>query len=138
MTVKLSSILVDVRAEREGEWQEVAEWPGVAFKVKSTENPAFKDALSDVRAKLAKRYDDKIPSDELTKYNGELYADHLLVDWRGLDVPYSHDEATDILTDPKGRRFTFNVLACALKVGERDLEFVKEAEKNSEVPSATA
>jgi hypothetical protein len=66
-----------------------------------------------------------------------LAVEHLLLGWRGLDVEFTEDVAKEILTDESYRRVRNSVYLAATKVGQRDLEFVEAAGKNSVVSSAT-
>ena len=131
MTVKLSSVAVDLTKEREGDWVPFPEWPGVEFKVRSVESPSFKEARDGLLRRMAKRHGDKpIPQDELTKSLGSLYAKELLLDWRGFDTPYDAGEAEAMLSDPAYRNVANAVAWCAARVGAIDVEYVEDAAKN--------
>lgn len=131
MTVKFSSITVDLEKERNGDWVSYPEWPGAEFNVNSVESPAFKEARDKLMRRLARRYGDKpIPSDGLTKDLGDLYAKHLLNGWKGFDMAYSADAAREALCDPAYRLLTEAVLWCAQRVGRAQVEFLEEAAGN--------
>lgn len=137
--LKLASTKVDLDKERKGDWIDFPEWPGVAFHVKSVEAPDFKMARDMMLRKLARKHKGKtIPGDELQGEAGRLYNKHILLGWKGLDVPYAEDTALDVLTDPAYRKVFTAIEWCATQVGENDAEFVEDAAKNSEPRSATS
>ena len=72
----------------------------------------------------------KVPVEEINKELGRLYARYILLDWRGFDVPFAPDTAERTLCDPAYRKILDHVTWAATQVGERDLEFVEDAEKN--------
>lgn len=139
MTVKFESLAVDLDKEREGDWIDYPDWDGVAFKVKSTQAPAFRTAYEHMLQKMARRYQGKpVPPDDSRQAIGDIYHKHILLDWRGLDQPYSPQNAIDALTDPRFRKVFAAVDWCAQRVGDAEIEFVADAAKNSEPPSDTA
>lgn len=136
--LKLDSIKADLDKERNGDWVEFPDWPGVSFKVKSIEAPDFRTGRDMLLRKLARKYKSKpIPQDELQQDIGKLYHSHILIDWKGLDTPYSPDQALDVLTDPAYRKVFAAIEWCAAQIGESDAEFVEDAAKNSAKRSAT-
>ena len=151
MTIKLGSLAADLSKEREGEWIEPKEWPGlkpdkpmemtplpgVAFLVRSTNYPAYVTARQAALEDLKKDYpDDNVPSDVAARVEGRLAVEHLLLDWRGFDIAYSADAVKTILAAEEHRVMRSMVYWCAGRVGKRQVEFVKDAAKNSEAPSA--
>ncbi|NEV75465.1 hypothetical protein DYI24_00015 [Rhodopseudomonas sp. BR0C11] len=140
--VILNSLKSDIDKEREGDWQESTEiGPGVAFKVRSTNYPAYAVARDAASARLTRKYpnaslsadhDDyqPIPEEVLAEVNGEIIAQHLLLDWRGLDIPYSPDAALSALTDVTFRVLRSAVMLAATRVGRYEVKFVEDTSKN--------
>lgn len=144
MTLKLSSLKADLAKERDGDWVEAPGLPGVSFLVRSTNFPPFIVARERAEMKLAQKYganpsaeDALAQREEVNRLDGLLAVEHLLLGWKGLDVDYSADIAEDLLTDEAYRALRRSVYLAANKVGRRELEFVEDAGKNFEAPSAT-
>lgn len=151
MTIKLASLAADTKAEREGEWIEPKEWPGLdpvkpfemtqlpglSFLVRSTNFQPYvtarQAALEDMKAKYP---DDKIPAEISSRIDGELAVEHLLLGWKGLDVEYSAPAALEVATAEEHRVIRNMIYWCAGRVGKRRVEFTEAAGKNSERPSA--
>jgi hypothetical protein len=139
MTVKLSSVAADLAAEEVGEWTASPTFPGVEYLVSSLNKPAYVTARDLSLQRLARRYKGKPPpSAEITAEAGKLYCRHILHGWRGFDVPYAPEKALEILCDPAYRAVLQDVEWCASQVGQAEIEFVEDATKNSDAPSATA
>lgn len=145
MTIKLGSLAADLTKERDGEWIEPREWPGlnpdkplemtslpgVAFHVRSTNHPAYVTARQAALEDLKKDYpDDKVPAETAARIEGQLAVAHLLVDWRGFDIAYSAETVKAILAAEEHRVLRAMVYWCAGRVGKRRLEFVEAASKN--------
>lgn len=129
--LKLTSIKSDLKAERDGAWVPYPEWPGVSFKVRSIEAPDFMLARDALLRRLTKKYKgDPIPPDDLTTEIGTLYAKHILLDWSGIDEPYSPERALEVFKDPAYRQVTKAIEDCSTKVGKSDAEFLEESVKN--------
>ena len=129
--IKLESLKADLEREETGDWIEYPEWPGVAFRVSALTSTAFVTAR-DMKLQDLRRngHGKAIPSEVLTPELNALYADHILHEWRGLDVPYSAEKANEVLCDPSYRAVTEAVIWCAVQIGQIEVEFVEEAEKN--------
>ena len=151
MTIKLGSLAADLTKERDGEWIEPKEWPGlnpekpmemtqlpgVAFHVRSTNYPAYVTERQAALEDLKKDYpDDKVPPEVAARIEGQLAVEHLLIDWRGFDIAYSTDAVKTILAAEEHRVLRTMIYWCAGRVGKRRVEFVKVAAKNSGAPSA--
>lgn len=145
MTIKLASLSADLSKEREGEWIEPKEWPGLnpekplemtplpglAFLVRSTNYPDYVVARQDALERLKKDYpDDKVPPDEAARIEGQLAVEHLLLGWRGLDIDYAPDAVGIILVAEEHRVMRSMIYWCAGRVGKKKVEFVKAAAKN--------
>lgn len=137
MTVKLSSLAADLDREANGDWIDYPEWPGVAFNVSSLLKPAYVTERDFLLQRMARRYKGKTPPQtEVAPEAGKLYCKHILHGWRGLDVEYSPETALEIMCDPAYRAVVNAVEWCAGQVGQAEVEFVEDAEKNSDAPSA--
>lgn len=148
MTIKLSSLDIDIKAEAEGEWVAIKEWiglnpdqpftpvalPGLEFHVKSLNDHGYKVARQKAAEDLEKRKKDfpgeSVPDDVAGAAEGKLIAEHLLLGWKGFDVDYSAETAAKALPKPASRTLRQMILYCASKVGRREVEFVTvEADK---------
>lgn len=150
MTIKMKSLLIDTKAEREGEWIDIKEWAGLdpdkpweitktaglRFHVRSINDPAYLVArqkmMEDLEARRKGFSDEIIPQDIIDATEGKLLAERLLLGWEGLDEKYSSKAAAELLPMPEARPFREMIIFCASKVGRRKVEFVEGAEKNSE------
>ncbi len=141
--LKLNSIAVDLSLEAEGDWVEVAEWPGVKLKVRSIESKDFQNAREQRHAKLAKALGRVPYQSEFAPHLAKLVASFILLGWEGIadenegPIEYSQQKAMELLTDPTMRELVTQVIWAANRVGSRDAEFTAAAAKNSEPPSAT-
>jgi hypothetical protein len=139
MTIKLASLKADLVREKTGDWIEYPIWPGVEFNVSSLNLPAYTIDRDLMYQRLARTYKKKpVPPDVQTGEVAKLFLKHILHDWRGLDVPYSPEKAAEVLLDPAYREIVVAVESCAARVSEIDIEFIEDAEKNSDRPSAGA
>lgn len=151
MTIKLGSLAADLSKEREGEWIEPKEWPGlnpdrpleqtqlpgVAFLVRSTNYPPYISARQTALEDLKQDYpDDKVPPEVAARIEGQLAVEHLLLGWKGFDIAYSADAVKAILAAEEHRVLRTMIYWCAGRVGKRQVEFVTDAAKNSAAPSA--
>lgn len=132
MTIKLSSVAVDLIAETKGAWVSSDELPGVEFKVSALNLPAFVAARSNAYNRLLRQYKkaDEIPADILSSEMGALFAQHILHDWKGFDEPYSVETAMKTLSDPKYRPLVAAVQTCASRVGAPDIDYIEDEVKN--------
>ncbi|ESY75161.1 hypothetical protein X739_00505 [Mesorhizobium sp. LNHC220B00] len=145
MTIKLGSLAANLVAEREGDWIEPKEWPGLnpdkpfeqvplpglAFLTRSTNYPPYATAYQAELEKLRQAYPSgTIPAEVQAKAEGQLAVEHLLLGWRGLDVTYSPDIVGSILTAEEHRVVRAMVRWCAGIVGKRKVEFEETASGN--------
>jgi hypothetical protein len=145
MAVKLNSLKADLSRERNGAWMPYADGgdPDLAFKVRGINSPEYEAARDREMVRLQQRFGtEPVPADERFKVLGQLLAEHILLDWKGIvdddgaPVPYSKDLALDLLSAPEGRELRGYVIVCAQRLTEVKVEFVKDAVKNSAPPSA--
>ena len=137
MVVKLASLKANLKREAEGDWIDYPDWPGVAFKVSSVRSEPFltqRDLFLKQAAVANKPVSQGDP--EMAAGLGRLYCQHILHDWRGLDIAYSEEVALATLTDVAYRDVLTAVDWCAQKLSRITVEFVDGAAKNSEKPSA--
>jgi hypothetical protein len=136
--VKLASLRADSALERTGDWKDAPSIPGVSFKVRSINYPPYTLARDMLFQRLRRKYGAKpTPQDVMSAELGKLYAQHLLLDWKGFDEPYSAAQAMQILSEPEFRDVVAAVELAAGGVGQAEIEFIEETAKNSEEPSVT-
>lgn len=135
--IKLDSLKVNIHQEHEGEWIAVKSWPrlgelpGLEFKVRSTNDPEYVTAKANQQIRLAQKYGlDTPPIEEMSRTDGQLAADYLLLDWKGLSEAYSPEFAKSLLISPEGRNVLGMIFWCADRVGKREIEFLEISEKN--------
>lgn len=128
MAVKFGSLKADLEKEQAGDWVDIPELPGVALKVKSFNDPAYRVARDLLIQKMARKHGKRpAPPDETEVAFGKLYARHILQDWRGFDVEYSPAAALEALSDPAFRELRRHVEYAGAQVGQNDIEFEEEA-----------
>lgn len=138
MTIKLASLAADLKKEVEGDWIDIPDLPGVALKVRSLQSPAYSVARDLMAQKHRRKYGAKpVPPEAFSRDFGRIAAEHLLLDWRGFDVPYTAEGATEVLTSVEYRALLNHTVWAAAQVGEAEIEFVEDAAGNSDAPSAT-
>jgi hypothetical protein len=141
--LKLSSLKRDLQKENEGDWVPVADWPGVCLKVRSIASKDYQVAREMLVTKLTRSLGRLPTSPEMEPMLGKLVAAHLLRGWKGIagddEKPLAYDPkvAVDMLADPAYRELEQQVILAASRIGDRDVEFVTDATKNSEQPSGT-
>lgn len=137
--VKLTSLRRDLAREDKGDWVDYPAWGGdVAFNVSSLERDEYLVAYAAMMKALHKEHGAKIPSSAFIRAHGQLYSDHVLHGWRGLDVEYSEETAERYMTDPEYVTLINAVEFCAKKLTNVEAELIEVAAKNSETPSATS
>ncbi|KQU79847.1 hypothetical protein ASD00_36010 [Ensifer sp. Root31] len=137
MTVKLASLRADLEREAKGDWIDYPDWPGVAFNVRSLHASSYVTKRDFMLQRLARKYKRKAPPAEvMAREAGKIYCEEVLCGWRGLDVEYTPEIALETLTDPAFRDVVAAIEWCAGEVAQRTVEFVEEATKNSDRPSA--
>ncbi|MDO8683971.1 MAG: hypothetical protein Q7N50_10875 [Armatimonadota bacterium] len=146
MSIKLSSLKSDTARETQGDWQDIPDFPGLRLKVRSLEYAPFRMARDLLIQTFARKYGRRpIPPEIQTKAFGKLYADHILLDWEGLDddskppapIKFTSEASHEYLTDPEYRKLVAAVEWAAGMLTEAEQDFVEEAVKNSAPPSAT-
>lgn len=131
MTIKLTSLKVDLQRELQGDWMPSIGLAGVEFNVSSLHIPAYVTDRDLLSMRLAKKYKgEPVPTDERTREIGKLYAKHILHGWRGLDTEYTPEFALEVLTNPEYRIVVAEIESCAARLGEPQIEFVKADDSN--------
>jgi len=142
MTVKLTSLKVDIAKERDGEWIDLPTLPGVALLVRGTNYGPFQAEKDIIEQKWLRKYKGKpVPPEVKFEANGELYAKHILLGWRGFDVTWTPEIGRETLLDPEFRELQDHVRYAMGMVGIAQVEFLEEGDeaavKNSAGPSAS-
>ncbi len=135
MTLKLSSLKADLSREHGGDWipYKQVDWPEpIELKVRSLLYPPYQAARSALLQKALQRSQAgrEMDDDERRVEIARLLADHILLDWRNIDVPFSRDQAFEALSDPAYRELVVAVESCASRLAQVNAEFVEEAAKN--------
>lgn len=135
---KLSSLKANLTREREGDWEDSLKFPGVRYRVRALTYPAYRLARATLGKKLFKEYRGRdVPDDVMATEVGKLFAEHILLEWDGLDVPYSQDVALETLSEPEYREVVSDIEWAANSLATVEAETVEDAAKNSARPSAT-
>jgi hypothetical protein len=128
MTVKLSSLAVT--ANEQGDWEDCPTIPGISFCVRPINYPAFAIARDHWMQRLRRKHGESIPPDVSSAALGRLCAEHILLDWKGFDEPYTKERAAELLTNPEYQELTAGVIAAAIAASTAKLEYVEGAAKN--------
>lgn len=132
LQVKLDSLKSDLVKESEGEWIDIPDWPGVAFFSRAFTYGPYTDERDEEWPKVKAGFaGSPVPQKVRQAFFGKLYAKHLLLNWRGLDTPYTPELAAQLLPDEEWRKVYAAAEYVASKVGDRAVEYVGAAEKNS-------
>lgn len=142
--MKLSSLKSDQQREEQGIWQDIPDFPGLSLKVRPLDYGPYVMARDVVLQRFVRKFGRRpIPPEERTREFGKLYAQFLLLDWKGIEddsgaaLPYSPELAAEYLSDMEYRRLIAAVEWASATVAEDDAEFLEDAAKNSERPSVT-
>lgn len=136
MSLKIPSITVDLAKEQEGDWVDVAEWPGVRLKVRSINSKDYQNAREQQQTKLTRNFGRLPYASEMTPHVNRFAATFLLLGWEGIvdgdekPIEYSPEKAMEMLTDPSMRTLVEQVIWAANRVGSKDAEFTAAAVKN--------
>lgn len=138
MTIKLASLQTTPEQDNEGEWVDAPSLPGIRFRVRPLDYPPFRIGNDHLQQRLARKHGrNPVPPKELMPALGALVAKHLLLGWDGFDEPYSSDEVAEMLADFSWRRLVSEIQLASASVMDKSVEFIEDAAKNSEAPSAT-
>jgi len=137
-TISLQSLRADTAKENDGDWRDLPEYPGVSIKVRSIHYGPFTIARTLANQKLSRKYGRGkiVPPEVEAEVNGELIADHLILDWKGIAEPFSVEQARLVLTDPGYREFSAAIVIAATEIGRAEIEFTEDARGNSAPLSA--
>lgn len=137
MAIRLKSLKADLKTEREGDWVSYPDFgdPEVAFKVRAMTSPEYQARFDREVMKLSQKHGQTVPREDRDRVLGQLMAEEILLDWRGLDEPFSAEKAMDLLTDPAYRELRIAVETCAMRLTRLKVDFVETEGKNSAQPS---
>lgn len=128
--IDLDSLRADLVAEQDGAELPVPQWPGVKLKVRGSNYAPFLAARDAARQRLRLIHGDVIPADAWDVAIGLAMAEHLLVGWTGINVPYSRATAIAVLSDPAHRELRNAIADAANQVGVASARFVEDATGN--------
>lgn len=136
MALKISSIAADLAKEQEGDWVDIAEWPGVRLKVRSINSKDFQNAREQRQSKLIKDLGRLPYESESAPHLAKLVASFILLGWEGIvgaddqPIEYTPQVATELLSDPAMRELVKQTIWAAGRVGSKDAEFTTAVVKN--------
>jgi len=134
-TIKLESLISDDDAE----WVDLDEVLGASVLVRPIDFPPYTQARQALLKRMARAYkDEPVPERVIVPALGKLYAQHILLGWKGFDTEYSAAEAEARMGDWAWRKLTRQVEWAAAKLTAINTEMVDDASKNSAPPSATS
>lgn len=139
--VKLSSLKANIVRENGGDWVPLPEMGEAAISGRSFNFPPYKVARDLLNRQLAKKYKNDISEErdaETAAGFGRLYAQYLLLGWRGFDIEYTPELALELLQDPEWRPLKEYCEYAFMQLSQISVEFVETAAKNSAKLSATA
>lgn len=123
---KIKSITRNLEA---GGWMDdLPNLPGVAVKVRGIFNSDYTRRYGEVREGLTPEQlaDAKLMKD----LDAELILDTILLDWSGMDEPFTRDAAKELLTNPEFEVFLRGVNWAANVVASRGRETLEASVKN--------
>jgi hypothetical protein len=134
-TVKVDSL----QSSDDAEWVALDEILGASLFVRPIDYPPYTAARQALFKRLGRAFkDEPIPEKVLITSLGKLYAEHILLDWKGFDMPYSKEDAIEKMSEWTWRKLTRQVEWAAGKLTSVNAEFVEDAGKNSGPRSATS
>lgn len=135
MTLKLQSLKADLDREHGGDWipYKQPEWDEpIELRVRAFSYPPYQAARSALLQKALQRSQTgkEMDDDERRTENARLLCDHILLDWKNIDAPFSKQKAFEVLSDPAYRELLIAVESCAARVAQIKAEFLETTEKN--------
>lgn len=130
---RMTSLTVDVEAEDGGSWEKIPDMEGAELRVRSLEYPTYRLAEAAHNRAHVRKYRNEQSAESVEedyRIRGELLAQHILLGWRGFDEEYASDVAKRRLASREWRPLREWVYVCAMRVGQRAVEFVETTEKN--------
>ncbi|CAB4142705.1 hypothetical protein UFOVP452_32 [uncultured Caudovirales phage] len=125
--IKLNSLKADTKAQEEGEWQPVPALPGVELKVRSFKAPAVASKFGFLVQRMDRQ---KLKGVDREIETGRFLAEHVLLGWKGFDVPFSPEVAREALADPEHQDLRDYVFDAARAVGVARIEQVEDIAGN--------
>jgi len=130
---RMTSLTVDVEAEDGGSWEKIPDMEGAELRVRSLEYPPYRLAEAAHNRAHSRKYRNEQTAESVEedyRKRGELLARYILLGWRGFDEEYDADVARARLAAREWRPLREWVYVCAMRVGQRAVEFVETTEKN--------
>ena len=125
---KLSDLIVDVKAQEEGEWRAHPYFDGVEVLVRSIHCEAYRKRRATLYNRLPPKRRKHGDAMELTLRLDREALDACLGGWRGIDeAEYSPDRAREWSIDPRFRRFWEGVRELAEDIGESEASSREES-----------
>jgi hypothetical protein len=118
------------RVEGGGWVKNLPNLPGVAVKVRGSNNTEYRRRLGEMVGELSA--EERKDKDRLTEIDTVLLAETILVDWEGIDdLEYSPEAAMELLTNPKLALFREAVIFAANVVAHEGRDTLEDDVKNS-------
>lgn len=129
--MKLSSLKIDADKIEGGDWiDNIPDMGDLRLKVRGIQNASYRRMQSKLfdAVPRAKKQGGRVDPDEMDRITSQCLAATVLIDWDGIEgengepLPYSKEQASQLLTDPNFRRFRDAVIWAASQVGEDEAE----------------
>lgn len=136
--LRLASLKVDLKKQAEGDWIPSPTYVGVSYFVRSLNAKSFTTKRDLLRQRLRRENKGVIPEKVEYEELGRLFAEELVLGWKGLDAEYTPDLAIEVMTDREYQNVRTDILTACTEVGQSQIEFVEDAQGNSEGSSGTS
>lgn len=136
--MKLEDRVIDLQRREEGAWvSDIPEFMDLELKIRGAGNKDWARMEQKLIAAVPRqrRTNGLEPEDRL-RINGQLILHTALLDWRGIEngngepLPYSKEQASKYLTDPRYEAFVYACLWAANVVAERRQDEIEQDAKN--------
>lgn len=128
--LKLESIAIAPDADEKGVEVQSMFFPDIFYRVRPIDYAPYQMGMAMRSLELGKAHGEEVPPSERSRVRAELVAKHILLGWRGFDVEYSTEAATEYLTNPAYRKLVDDIEFCASKAAQIEFEYVEEVAKN--------
>jgi hypothetical protein len=137
--MKLSDVAIDFNRVEQGEWVDnIPEMGDLRVKVRGVSNADWRRLQSKLIQAVPrnKRVGGQIDPEESDRITSVLLLETAVLDWSGIEddsgnsVPYSKEQAREIVTNPTHRRVRDAFLWAASTVGDAITTRQEEQEKN--------
>lgn len=128
--MKLSKIIVDTKAQEEGEWRDHPYFDGVSVCVRSIHSEAYRKRRAALMNRLPRKSRPTGDAVALQEDINDMARDALLAGWKGIEgegenagpIEFSPELAKEWAADDQYRRFFDGVYELALSIGEAEQE----------------